>query len=126
MFGNLSERYSSTQLPIYEDVSKQAQSEFKTKIGVLTVFHRILIDRVADAYTRLVCLESIDHDPRKQENLQKWLNIALTELHSAEMELQARRGFFEKLVDILDENIADDHLRKTILLAVKAVVQEGD
>lgn len=126
MFGNLGERYSGVQLATYNEVFESASKEFQSKVGTLTVFHKILMDRVADAYTKLVCTDITDHDPRRQENLQKWLNVALSELHSAEMELQARRGFYEKVVDILDDSISDDQLRKTILLAIKVIVQERD
>jgi hypothetical protein len=128
MFGNIDARYSAEGLVVYNDVVKEAEEEFKKKVGTLTVFHKLLIDRVADAYVKLACPDSsvIGLDNKSQQDvLQKWLNTALSELHSAVSEISARQLFFERIVDILDAHVRDEQVRKTILVEMREAVKEG-
>jgi len=128
MFGKYDARYSIEGLAIYEEVIKQAKSEFEAKVGSLTVFHKMLIDRVADAYVKVAAeneIKAFSDNKTGQEVLQKWLNMALSELHSATSELGARRIFFDRTVDILDKHVLDEMLRKSILTEMRDAVKEG-
>jgi hypothetical protein len=119
--------YAST----YETIVKEAETSFKEKAGRdLTVFHKILIDKIADAY---VCGLIVASEPQGDKRikasaveLQKWLGMAMGEVKSAQAELQARQTFYRQVIDVVDDLIADTSLKKEVLKGIRVVVEEGE
>lgn len=114
---------------VYISVSEEAEEEFKARVGSPTVFHKILIDRVADAYVAVLRSTDAgelgsDAKASSSESLTKWLRVALGELHSAESEGQKRLLFYDKVVDIVEKTVVDIHARKELLTQVRQLVEE--
>lgn len=125
-------KLSPTQRKLYADLIQQATQLFEGKQGKLTVFHEIIIDRVVDAYISVLRTEDVDaklFSEKKykvsQEKLQKWLTMIFAELHSVEKEMKVRQQFFQRCIEILDNLVPDDHLKKEILVQMKYVVEGG-
>lgn len=117
---------------VYESIVEEAESSFKEKTGKeLTVFHKILIDKIADAY---VCGLIIGSDPQGESRkikasaaeLQKWLGMAMGEVKSAQADLQAKNIFYRRVIDVVDDVIADASLKKEVLKGIRVVVEEGE
>lgn len=117
--------YEST----YKSVVEDAEKEFQSKVGTLTVFHKILIDRVADAYVAVLKVGDMsaiggDSKDSTSELLTKWLRAALAELHTAALEKQSRLLFYERVVEIAEKSIVDIHSRKELLTSLRNLVEE--
>lgn len=113
----------------YKSITQDAEKEFLAKVGTLTVFHKILIDRVADAYVAVLKAGEItqiggDNKEKASELLTKWLRVSLAELHTAALEKQSRLLFFEKVVDIAEKSVADVYSRKELLTKLRDLVEE--
>lgn len=117
--------YESTYTSVVED----AEKEFQSKVGTLTIFHKILIDRVADSYVAVrraadKSAVGVDSKEAASELLTKWLRAALSELHTAAMEKQNKLLFYEKVVEIAEKSVADIHSRKELLTNLRDLVEE--
>jgi hypothetical protein len=114
-------------LEIYETMVEEATQTFSAKLGDLSVFHRILIDRVADSYVQLLKCDSPGGSgsqiTEKSDLLKKWLSSALSELHSALTERKARELFYEKMIDIVEELVNPMPLRREILRRMRDVAE---
>jgi len=115
---------------VYSQIVSDAESAFRDKTGQEpTIFHRILIDKVADAYVcSLMASDSDATDVRRIKTLaaelQKWLSMAIAESKSAQAEQQARQNFYRRIVDVLEDAIPDASLRRDVLKEVRTVVEE--
>ena len=115
---------------VYVSVSTEAEEEFKSKVGSLTVFHKILIDRVADSYVSVLKASEAgelgaDSKASASESLTRWLKVALGELHSSSVEGQRMLLFYDKVVEIVEKTVVDIHGRKELLIQVRKLVEEG-
>ena len=115
----------------YRKVVAEATSSFEEKVGNLTVFHRIIIDRVADAYVSGLKAQSpsqLGENLKKLRTvaaeLQRWLKIATDETRVAQSLEQAKRNFYDKVVDMFEDTIGDDGLRREVLRGVKRCMEE--
>jgi hypothetical protein len=96
----------------------------------LTVFHQILIDKVADAYVATLRIgdDTGITDSKKVKataaELQKWLGMALQEERNAESATQAKRAFYEKVIGIVEDKVPDDTQRRDILKGIRDIVEE--
>jgi len=115
----------------YLDISSEAEKEFQSKVGLLTVFHRILIDRVVDSYIAILKVSEegalgATAKSVASDSLTKWLRVALGELHSATTEAQRLLIFYDKITEIAEKTIVDIHSRKEFLTKVRELVEEGE
>lgn len=131
MFGRDLEQLYKGHASIYIEIVEEAESSYREKTGQdPTIFHRILIDKVADAYVCSLLAADGDgtSDVRKLKNianeLQKWLSMAIGESKSAQAEQQARQNFYRRVVDVIDEVIPDASLRRDVLKEIRKVVEE--
>lgn len=126
---DLEQRYGE-HASVYEQIVTEAESSFKLRTGKdPTIFHKILIDKVADAYVCSLMLETDDQaDKRKikayASELQKWLTLSMNEMKSVQAELEARQAFYRRVVDAITEKIPDVGHRKAVLLAIRSIVEE--
>jgi len=124
------DRTYSAHHTVYSQIVSDAESAFRDKTGQEpTIFHRILIDKVADAYVcSLMASDSDATDVRRIKTLaaelQKWLSMAIAESKSAQAEQQARQNFYRRIVDVLEDAIPDASLRRDVLKEVRTVVEE--
>lgn len=127
---NICEVYGEEFVSVYESVVKESEESFKKLGKELTIFHKILIDKVADAYVaslRVFNDESVK-DPKKVKaaaaELQKWLSMALQEERNAELAVQAKERFYERVIGILEDKIPDETQRRDVLRGIRAVAEE--
>lgn len=115
----------------YQQVVCEATASFEEKVGVLTVFHKIIIDRVADAYVSGLKAQSPSQTGENLKKLrtvaaelQRWLRIATDETRVAQSLEQAKRKFYDKVADVLEDTIGDDGLRREVLRGIKRCMEE--
>jgi len=118
-------------VPTYKRVVKDAEASLKEKVGTLTVFHKIIIDRVADAYVSGLRSQSPSTTGENLKKLrttaaelQRWLKIAMEETKAAQSLEHGKRAFYDKVIDVLEDTIGDDGLRREVLRGIKRVVEE--
>lgn len=118
--------YKSTYLKVTEEAGK----EFEAKVGSPTVFHKILVDRVADAYIAVLRATEMGEVSAEAKNsasgeLTRWLKVSLAELHTASAESQRMLLFYDKVAEIVNKTIADVHAKKELLIQLRMLVEEG-
>lgn len=115
---------------VYRSVVDEAEESFENIGKTLTIFQKILIDKVADAYVATVRVGDSAEiaDPKKVRaqaaELQKWLTMALHEEREAEKAVQAKVVFYEKIVNVLEELIVDDVTRRAVLRGLREITEE--
>lgn len=129
MFNRAIEEEYKEYASVYSSIVDEAEATFKKHGKSLTVFHKILIDRVADGYVANLMVSSNDQATDKKvkqtaAELKNWLTIALTEDRNAEAAVQSRRVFYEKVVEVLEDRIPDETQRRDVLKALRNVVEE--
>ena len=116
-------------LSLYREVFNSSEKMFRDKIGTLSVFHKILIDRVADAYVRVAKIGDSDFSGATKdsvaasENLKKWIGVALSELHSTALETQSRARFYEQVVEVVEQFVLDVSVRKELLKNLRGLIE---
>jgi hypothetical protein len=114
---------------LFTSLNKEAQKQFQDTVGIFTVFHGILCDRVADAYVGLLSVGTESRAGVKekilQEKLQKWLGMVFQELHSLEVEMLSRQNFYKQIVETLKLVVPDEELRKKIFSALADVMRKN-
>jgi len=119
-------KYSTEERKIYTDILEQSRKEFEHKIGDITIFHWMLLDRIADAYIGTLKDGATEKKLKAaQDQLVKWTDTAFKELHSSKLEQEARRAFYVEVVKVLEAEIYDVDLRKVVLLKLKEIVEGG-
>lgn len=113
----------------YLKVTEEAHKEFEAKVGSPTVFHKILVDRVADAYIAVLRATEMGEVSAEAKNnasaeLTRWLKVSLGELHTASTESQRMLLFYDKVTEIVGKTIADVHAKKELLLQLRTLVEE--
>lgn len=116
---------------LYTSLMEEGRKLFSKKTDRVTIFHQVLIDRVADAY--ISCLRtdvdgaSFNEKRYKaaQEKLQRWLSLTFQELNSAERITKAKQEFYEACVSKLTSVVSDIGLRKEVFACLKKLVDEG-
>lgn len=130
MFDRDLEQQYKVHATIYEQIVVDAESAFREKTGQPpTIFHRILIDKVADSYVLGIMLaDDPQSDSRKYKTiaaeLQKWLGMSMAELKAVQAEQQARQNFYRRIVDVIEDAIPDASLRRDVLRQIRKVVEE--
>jgi hypothetical protein len=56
--------------------------------------------------------------------LQRWLKIGIDETRSAQSLEHSKRAFYDKVIDVLEDTIGDDGLRREVLRGIKRLVEE--
>ena len=117
---------------VYEELFKELEDTFKDKTDKLTPFHHILLDRVCDSYVATLKADSKKGDgtatekgKTAQERLQKWLSMALAELHNAESESVSRKMFYGQFVDVIRDAVTDTIIRQKIFTDIQAVMKRS-
>ena len=115
---------------VYKSIVEEAKETFVKHGKHLTIFHQILIDKVANSYIATLQADetTVAGDVKKIKTvaaeLQKWLGMALVEERNAEAAVQARRAFYEKVVDVINDFVLDNELRKSIFKSLRTIVEE--
>jgi len=115
--------YSVEGRQTYNEVLAEFTKEFEKKVGELSIFHWVLLDRVADAYVGTLSIKEEKKLKVAQDQLQKWIDLVFKELHSSKMEVESKRIFYEKVVGVLKEVIYDLDLRRKVLSKLKEIVE---
>lgn len=130
MFKRDLSKYKTEEVKIYEKLVVEGEKLFEGDSREITIFHQMLIDRVADAYVTTL---SIDMDTKAfsekrfkaaQEKLQRWLTMTFTEMHSVKREQQKRLAFYRKCVEELTKVVVDESLRRDIFRCLGNIVEE--
>lgn len=125
-------KYEPEEARIYHKLVEEGEKLFEGDTEEITIFHQMLIDRVADAYVTTL---SIDMDTKNfsekkfkaaQDKLQRWLTMTFAEMHSAKREQAKRQAFYKKCVEELTAIVVDESLRRDIFRCLKSIVEEGD
>ena len=120
--------FTKDEKAAYLKVVKEGIDVFGGK-GKVSIFHKVLIDRVANSYIEVQRCEGGDGGSKKLENarrqLQNWLKLVFSEINSTSRVEQVQRDFIQKCIEIIDDNISDDRLKKTIFRQLKSVLEEG-
>jgi len=117
--------YDSEQRKSYESLYSETVKLFKDKVESVTVVHTMMIDRFVSTYIDLLSLDDVKTVSEKkyklvQDKFQSWSKTIMDALHSSSLEAESKREFYEKVKDILTEEIPDDKLRKRIFERVLA------
>ena len=120
---------SEEQRRLYQELMDEGLSLFRSKSDKITIFHHVLVDRVADAYVYCLRVDTETFNEKRykaaQDKLQRWLTLTFQELNSAEKASQARREFFKACVEELTKLISDVGLRREVFACLKRIVEEG-
>jgi hypothetical protein len=132
MFERDLSKYQPEETRIYQKLIAEGEKLFEGDSREITIFHQMLIDRVADAYVTTL---SLDMDAKSfsekkfkaaQDKLQRWLTMTFTEMHSAKREQAKRQAFYKNCVEELTKVVVDESLRRDIFRCLKSIVEEGD
>ena len=132
MFKRDLSKYGTEETRIYKKLVEEGEKLFEGDSRKITIFHQMLIDRVADAYVTTL---SIDTDAKSfsekkfkaaQEKLQRWLTMTFAEMHSVKQEQAKRQAFYRKCVEELTKVIVDESLRRDVFRCLNNIVEEGD
>jgi len=132
MFERDLSKYQPEETRIYQKLIAEGEKLFEGDSREITIFHQMLIDRVADAYVTTL---GMDMDAKSfsekkfraaQDKLQRWLTMTFTEMHSAKREQAKRQAFYKKCVEELTKVVVDESLRRDIFRCLKSIVEEGD
>ena len=132
MFKRDLSKYQSEEARIYHKLIEEGEKLFEGDSREITIFHQMLIDRVADAYvtTLSLDLDTKNFSEKKfkaaQDKLQRWLTMTFAEMHSAKREQAKRQAFYQKCVEELTRIIVDESMRRDIFRCLKGIVEEGD
>ena len=130
MFTRDLSKYKPEEVGIYKKLIAEGEKLFEGDSKEITIFHQMLIDRVADAYVTTL---SIDMDTKSfsekkfkaaQDKLQRWLTMTFAEMHSAKREQAKRRMFYKKCVEELTRVVVDESLRRDIFRCLNTIVEE--
>jgi hypothetical protein len=132
MFKRDLSKYGEEENRIYQKLVEEGEKLFEGDTKKITIFHQMLIDRVADAYVATLSLnvdaKSFSEKKFKaaQDKLQRWLAMSFAEMHSAKREQAKRQAFYKKCVEELNKVIVDESLRRDVFRCLKNIVDEGD
>lgn len=115
--------YKPEQLKAYKSLYAETVQLFGDKVESVTVVHTMMIDRFVSTYVDLLSLDDVKTVSEKkykmvQDKFQSWSKTIMDALHSSSLEAESKREFFEKVKDILTEEVPDDKLRKRIFQRV--------
>jgi len=131
MFRRDLSKYQDEDKRVYNKLVEEGETLFKGDSKEPSIFHQMLIDRVADAYVTSL---NVDMDTKNfsekkfkaaQEKLQRWLTMIFGELHSVTKEFEKRQVFFQNCVEALNKVLVDESLRRDVFRCLKKVVDEG-
>lgn len=131
MFKRDLSKYQEKDRRVYDNLVKEGEELFKGDSKNPSIFHQMLIDRVADAYVTSL---NVDMDTKNfsekkfkasQEKLQRWLTMTFGELHSVRKEIEKRQAFFQSCVEELTKVIVDESMRRDVFRCLKRIVEEG-
>lgn len=111
--------YSDEDKVIYQTLYDETRQLFSERAEKVTVIHDTMIDRFVSTYIDLLSLDKVTTVSEKkyktiQDKFQSWSKSILDALNAAALEREGRQIFYEKVVQILTEEIPDDKLRKRI------------
>jgi len=130
MFKRSLSKYQPEEVRIYKNLVEEGEKLFEGDSKEITIFHQMLIDRVADAYVTTL---SLDMDAKSfsekkfkaaQDKLQRWLTMTFAEMHSAKREQAKRQAFYKKCVEELTRVVVDESLRRDVFRCLKSIVEE--
>jgi len=133
MFERDLSKYQGEEVGIYRKLIAEGEKLFEGDSREITIFHQMLIDRVADAYvtTLGMGMDTKSFSEKKfkaaQDKLQRWLTMIFAEMHSAKREQAKRQAFYKKCVEEITRVIVDESLRRDVFRCLKNIVEEeGD
>lgn len=130
MFERSLEGYSAEQRTLYQSLIHEGEELFKGKSSQVTIFHQVLLDRVADAYVNCLRVDSETFSEKKykaaQDKLQRWLTMVFQEVDSVAQATKERHEFYKECVARLKKVVANEAILRDILMCLQAIVKERE
>jgi len=132
MFERNLEGYTTEQRNLYQELIREGEELFKGKSSQVTIFHQVLLDRVADAYVNCLRVESTSETfsekkyKAAQDKLQRWLTMVFQEIDSVAQAAKERREFYQACVLRLKKTVANEALLRDVLVCLQSIVKERE